>query len=131
MGTSAEDADSGQVGRGNRVNGLISVNRPMGTEASAGKNPVSHVGKVYNVLAHKIAREIYESTEGIKEVYVLLLSRIGTPIDKPQMATAQILFEEGRVTKEVQEYAKGIFENELRNINTLCLELGEGKHPIC
>ncbi|HXX53963.1 MAG TPA: methionine adenosyltransferase, partial [Thermodesulfovibrionales bacterium] len=28
LGTSAEDADSGQVGRGNRVNGLISMNRP-------------------------------------------------------------------------------------------------------
>ena len=55
LGTSAEDADSGQVGRGNRVNGLISVNRPMGTEAAAGKNPVSHVGKIYNLLSHKIA----------------------------------------------------------------------------
>ena len=131
LGTSAEDADSGQVGRGNRVNGLISVNRPMGTEASAGKNPVSHVGKVYNVLSHKIAREIYESTEGIKEVYVLLLSRIGTPIDKPQMATAQILFEEEREIQEVQEHVEEIFDNELRNINTFCLELGEGKHPIC
>ncbi|MDA8338059.1 MAG: methionine adenosyltransferase, partial [Nitrospiraceae bacterium] len=75
LGTSAEDADSGQVGRGNRVNGLISLNRPMGTEAAAGKNPVSHVGKIYNVLAHKIAKEIYEKIEGIKEVYVLLLSR--------------------------------------------------------
>jgi S-adenosylmethionine synthetase len=61
LGTSAEDADSGQVGRGNRVNGLISVNRPLGTEAAAGKNPVSHVGKIYNILAHKIAREIYEN----------------------------------------------------------------------
>ncbi|MDR4498299.1 MAG: methionine adenosyltransferase [Candidatus Scalindua sp.] len=131
LGTSAEDADSGQVGRGNRVNGLISVNRPMGTEASAGKNPVSHVGKVYNVLSHKIARKIYESTEGIKEVYVLLLSRIGTPIDKPQMATAQILFEEEREIQEVQEHVEEIFDNELRNINTFCLELGEGKHPIC
>ena len=84
LGTSAEDADSGQVGRGNRVNGLISMNRPMGTEAAAGKNPVSHVGKIYNVLAHKIAREIYETIDGIKEVYVLLLNRIGTPIDRPQ-----------------------------------------------
>ena len=37
LGTSAEDADSGQVGRGNRVNGLISLNRPLGTEAAAGK----------------------------------------------------------------------------------------------
>ncbi|MHC4183783.1 MAG: methionine adenosyltransferase [Planctomycetota bacterium] len=112
LGTSAEDAD-------------------MGTEASAGKNPVSHVGKIYNVLAHKIAQEIYESAEGIKEVYVLLLSRIGTPIDKPQMATAQILFEEGREIKEVSEKAEEIFDRELRNINSFCLELGEGKHPIC
>lgn len=131
LGTSAEDADSGQVGRGNRVNGIISVNRPLGTEASAGKNPVSHVGKIYNVLAHKIAQEIYESAEGIKEVYVMLLSRIGTPIDKPQMATAQILFEEGRERKEVAENAEEIFDRELRNINSFCLELGEGKHPVC
>jgi len=56
LGTSAEDADSGQVGRGNRVNGLIALNRPLGTEAAAGKNPVSHVGKIYNVLAHQLAR---------------------------------------------------------------------------
>ncbi len=53
-GTSAEDADSGQVGRGNRVNGVIAVNRPLGTEAAAGKNPVSHVGKIYNLLSHRI-----------------------------------------------------------------------------
>jgi S-adenosylmethionine synthetase len=58
LGTSAEDADSGQVGRGNRVNGLIAMNRPMGTEATTGKNPVSHVGKIYSVLAHRLARQI-------------------------------------------------------------------------
>jgi len=43
-GTSAESGDSGQVGRGNKVNGVIALNRPMGTEAAAGKLPVSHVG---------------------------------------------------------------------------------------
>ncbi|MFQ5520894.1 MAG: methionine adenosyltransferase, partial [Candidatus Methylomirabilia bacterium] len=41
LGTSAEDADSGEVGRGNQVNGLIALNRPRGSEAAAGKNPVS------------------------------------------------------------------------------------------
>ena len=66
LGTSAEGADSGQVGRGNRVNGLISVNRPMGTEAAAGKNPVSHVGKIYNLLAHKTAEKIYRQIGGIR-----------------------------------------------------------------
>jgi S-adenosylmethionine synthetase len=34
----------------------LSINRPMGTEAAADKNPVSHVGKICNVLAHRIAK---------------------------------------------------------------------------
>jgi S-adenosylmethionine synthetase len=131
LGTSAEDADSGQVGRGNRVNGLISVNRPMGTEAAAGKNPVSHVGKIYNVLAHKIAMKIFKEIEGIKEVYVLLLSRIGTPVDRPQMAAAQVLLQKGKEIGEIAKTAEGIFEREFANINTFCRELSMGKYPIC
>lgn len=131
LGTSAEDADSGQVGRGNRVNGLISVNRPMGTEAAAGKNPVSHVGKIYNVLAHKIAMKIYKEIEGIKEVYVLLLSRIGTPIDKPQVANAQVLLQRGRKIGEVAKVVEDIFEREFSNINRFCRELSTGKYHIC
>jgi S-adenosylmethionine synthetase len=131
LGTSAEDADSGQVGRGNRVNGLISMNRPMGTEAAAGKNPVSHVGKIYNVLAHKIAKDLYESIEGIREVYVLLLSRIGTPIDMPQMATAQVLLEQGKKLSEIAEQAENIFRREFTNINRFCMQLSKGAYPIC
>jgi S-adenosylmethionine synthetase len=131
LGTSAEDADSGQVGRGNRVNGLISMNRPMGTEAAAGKNPVSHVGKIYNVLAHKIAREIYEHIEGIREVYVLLLSRIGMPIDKPQIATAQVLLERRRKVREITRAAEGIFEREFCTLKQFCRDLSQGKYPVC
>lgn len=131
LGTSAEDADSGQVGRGNRVNGLISMNRPMGTEAAAGKNPVSHVGKIYNILAHKMAREIYEAMDGIKEVYVLLLSRIGTPINMPQMAVAQILLERGRGIDDVKKIANDTIEKGLENIDRFCLKLAKGEYPVC
>ena len=131
LGTSAEDADSGQVGRGNRVNGLISINRPMGTEAAAGKNPVSHIGKIYNVLAHKIAQEIYETTEGIKEVYVLLLNRIGTPIDRPLMANAQVLLKKGQRIRDIKRIVEDIFERELENINRFCLDLSKGMYPVC
>ncbi|NWF52875.1 MAG: methionine adenosyltransferase [Nitrospirae bacterium] len=131
LGTSAEDADSGQVGRGNRVNGLISVNRPMGTEAAAGKNPVSHVGKIYNILAHKIAMKIYKEIEGIKEVYVLLLSKIGTPIDKPQVANAQILLQKGRKIGEITKVVKDIFEKDFTNIYSFCTELSKGRYHIC
>jgi S-adenosylmethionine synthetase len=131
LGTSAEDADSGQVGRGNRVNGLISMNRPMGTEAAAGKNPVSHVGKIYNVLAPRIAKKLYDRIDGVREVYVLLLSRIGTPISEPQVATAQILLERGRRISDVIGKAEEIVTKELASINAFCAELSTGKYPIC
>jgi S-adenosylmethionine synthetase len=131
LGTSAEDADSGQVGRGNRVNGLISMNRPMGTEAAAGKNPVSHVGKIYNVLAHGIARKVYEQIAGIKEVYVLLLSRIGEPIDRPCMAAIQVLLEEGRHIDEITQTAEEICAGEFARIDAFCRELASGVYPVC
>jgi len=130
-GTSAEDADSGQVGRGNRVNGLISINRPMGTEAAAGKNPVSHVGKIYNVLAHQLARQIYENTEGVKEVYVLLLSQIGMPIDNPKLANVQILLKRGQILKKVSAKVEETVVQAFKNINSFCRELVHGKYRIC
>lgn len=129
-GTSAEDADSGQVGRGNRVNGIIPLNRPVSSEAAAGKNPVSHVGKIYNVLTHRIASEIYLNVPDIKEVYVWLLSQIGEPIDQPKIAAAQIIMERGTlesVEKEVSE----VIDRELANIQEFCMQLAYGKIPIC
>ncbi len=130
LGTSAEDADSGQVGRGNRVNGLITMNRPMSTEAAAGKNPFSHVGKIYNVLAHKMAEKIYKNVEGVKEVYVLLLSRIGMPVDDPLMASAQVLLGKGEKLKDIKKDVRLIVEDELSAISRFCDELSEGKYNI-
>jgi S-adenosylmethionine synthetase len=58
LGTPPEDSDSGEVGRGNQENGLIPLNRPRGSEAAAGNNPISHVGKSYNVLTHLLANRL-------------------------------------------------------------------------
>ncbi|APG24554.1 methionine adenosyltransferase [Syntrophotalea acetylenica] len=131
LGTSAEDADSGQVGRGNRVNGLIPVGRPIGTEAVAGKNPVSHVGKIYNVLAHQAARAIYEQIPALQEVYVFLVSRIGMPVDRPQMMAARILPAPGQPFDMVSRTARTILEDALAKVGRLCGELIEGKYPVC
>lgn len=130
-GTSAEDADSGQVGRGNRVNGLISLNRPMGTEAAAGKNPASHVGKIYTLLSHRIAREIYQNVTGIQEVYVLLLSRIGSPVDRPRMAVARILPEKGAKVRAMAADVEEIIKREFADINSFCQQLARGEYPVC
>jgi S-adenosylmethionine synthetase len=130
LGTSAEDADSGQVGRGNRVNGLIAVGRPLGTEAVAGKNPVSHVGKIYNILAHQLAREIYLNVPGLKEVYVYLVSRIGVPIDQPQMTAVQLIAEKGRDVGPLSGRVREICAAELAAVDRLCTALAEGRISI-
>ena len=131
LGTSADGADSGQIGRGNRVNGHISLNRPQCSEAAAGKNPVSHVGKIYNLLTHKIANEIYEQVEGLKEVYVWILSKIGQPIDQPAIAAVQVITEPGIKIDSVKSKITRIVDFELENIDKFCMDLAYGKIPIC
>jgi len=91
-GTSAEHGDDGQTGRGNRANGLITPMRPISLEATAGKNPVNHVGKIYNVLAKLIAEKVYEEHKDLfSDVYVELLSQIGKPIDRPLIASVKLI----------------------------------------
>jgi len=131
LGTSADGADSGQVGRGNRVNGLISLNRPQCSEAAAGKNPVSHVGKIYNLLVHKIANRIYDEVSGVKEVYVWMLSKIGQPINQPVITAAQIITEPDAPFSAIKRKVKGIVEYELENIDKFTMDLAYGKIPIC
>lgn len=131
LGTSAEDADSGQVGRGNRVNGVISLSRPMGTEAAAGKNPVSHVGKIYTVLSHRMAGLIYERVEGIKEVYVWLLSQIGSPVNEPKQVYVRVIpakrFDKSYARRKIAR----IINESLKNIGDFTEELARGEHPVC
>ncbi len=89
-GTSAEQGDDGQVGRGNRVNGLITPYRPMSLEAAAGKNPVSHIGKIYNVVANLIADRVVKEIEEVEEAYCYIVSQIGKPINEPQVCDVKV-----------------------------------------
>jgi S-adenosylmethionine synthetase len=129
-GTSAEDADSGEVGRGNRVNGVIALNRPMGTEAAAGKNPVSHVGKIYTILSHRIAGEVYNAVDGIKEIYIWLCSQIGQPIDQPKIASAQVILEEGVTIEHVEPLIREVIDLELANVTAFTMELARGAYRV-
>ena len=127
LGTSADSGDSGQVGRGNRVNGLISLNRPFCSEAAAGKNPVSHVGKVYNVLTYKIAQHVYEDVPEVGEVYIWLLSKIGSPIDQPAVAAAQVIMKGNNSLEKARREISEVLDYELENIEKFCMELAQGK----
>jgi S-adenosylmethionine synthetase len=131
LGTSADSGDSGQVGRGNRVNGLISLNRPFCSEAAAGKNPVSHVGKIYNVLTFKAAQHVHEEVPEVEEVYIWLLSNIGKPIDHPAVAAAQVIMKGNNSLEKVKHEIEEVLDYELENIDKFCMELAQGKIPIC
>lgn len=117
-GTSAEMGDDGSVGRGNRSNGLITLNRPMSLEATSGKNPVSHVGKIYNLLSTQIARDIAE-VEGVEEVYVRILSQIGQPIDNPKIINAQIIPRKEVTMEKINPKAEVIIDDWLSDIKKI------------
>lgn len=78
-GSSIECGDDGQVGRGNRYNGLITPCRPMTIEAYHGKNNRNHIGKIYSKWAFEKAKELYEQSG--KPVEVIIVGKIGCPIE--------------------------------------------------
>jgi S-adenosylmethionine synthetase len=132
-GTSAEAGDSGQVGRGNRVNGVIALLRPAGSEAAAGKNPVSHVGKIYNLLSFKIANDIVDRVDGVEEVYVWLLSQIGIPVNKPKLVSVQAVLEEGLNMEVLEKPIARVVEESLsdESLRSFINDLIEGKLRVC
>jgi S-adenosylmethionine synthetase len=107
-GTSAESGDDGQTGRGNRVGGLITPCRPMTLEAAAGKNVVSHVGKSYSIVGHQIARALVARCPDIAEATCVLVSRIGWPVETPQVVELQIQTRDGIALENVREPAEAI-----------------------
>ncbi|MDR3402273.1 MAG: methionine adenosyltransferase [Chthoniobacter sp.] len=131
LGTSAEGGDCGQVGRGNKVNGLISLNRPIGTEAVAGKNPVSHVGKIYTLLSHELAATIQKSVPGIREIYVWLGSQIGQPIDQPAMVLTNVILSPGCALVDVQSDVEWHIRQALATIPEFTTRLIRGEFPVC
>jgi S-adenosylmethionine synthetase len=130
LGTSAEGADGGQVGRGNKVNGVIALNRPMSTEAAAGKNPISHVGKIYTLLSHHIASQIYQMVPGIQEVYIWLCSQIGKPIDQPLIASAQLVTNPGVGLSDISSDIEDIIQRQLEEIGDFTMRLARGEMSV-
>jgi S-adenosylmethionine synthetase len=129
-GTSAEDADSGQVGRGNRANGLIAFSRPTGGEATAGKNPMAHTGKIYSVLSHRLAALIRRRCPGLAEVYVHLAARIGQPLNRPWTAV-QVVPGDGLDAGDVEGPIREVVEEELAALGAFRAALARGDYPVC
>lgn len=129
-GLSMENGDDGSVGRGNRVNGVIAPHRPMSMEAHAGKNPVTHVGKLYNILAFRIAEDILKLSNDIKEAHVRIVSQIGKPIDEPNGCSIQLIMEEGSKIHGIKNEASEVANEHLANIYKLTDLIVQDKIPV-
>ncbi|EMA24926.1 methionine adenosyltransferase [Haloarcula argentinensis] len=125
-GTSAEQGDDGSVGRGNRANGLITPNRPMSMEATSGKNPVNHIGKIYNLLSTEIAQSVASEVDGIRQVQMRLLSQIGSPIDEPHVADATVITEDGVAVGDVEADIQATIDDELADVTDITRQVIDG-----
>jgi len=130
-GLSAENGDDGSVGRGNRMNGLITPYRTMSMEASAGKNPITHVGKMYNILANWIANDIVKKSNGnIVEADVRILSQIGRPISDPETCSVQLFLAPGADAAKWQKEAYAISDEWLENIGKVTEKVVKGQVTV-
>jgi len=131
LGTSADGGDSGEVGRGNRVCGLISLRRQASAEAAAGGNPIAHVGKIYNVLAQVLAEDIYHKVKGLLEVTVWLTSQIGRPVSSPQAVVVEVAVTHGVSLEAVEPLIRQRVHHALKGIKTFCQALARGMYAVC
>jgi S-adenosylmethionine synthetase len=129
-GTSAEAGDDGQAGRGNRANGLITPYRPMTVESVAGKNPVTHVGKLYNVAARSMARALVGSLEAVNEARCVLVSQIGQPVNQPQIVDVDLCLKAGQAVAGLRPDVDRVVEAELQRLDTLWRDVIDGAVPL-
>jgi S-adenosylmethionine synthetase len=131
LGTSAEAGDSGEVGRGNRVCGIISLQRPASAESAAGKNPVAHVGKIYNVLAQVLAEDIHKKVHGLRDVTVWITSQIGKPISSPQAVVVEVRLASGTTLELVRPRIQRQVRLAFTHIQSFCKALTRGLYAVC
>lgn len=130
LGVSAESADSGEVGRGNRVNGLISFCRPGGSEAAAGKNPVGHIGKIHGVLADRLAGRLVSGVAGLEEVTLWLSGEIGQPVDQPRVVFALAHLAPGAALADVAAASEAMIAAELAQLPAFCRDVAAGVRTV-
>lgn len=125
IGSSIESGDEGLVGRGNRINGVISPLKPMSMEGACGKNPVYHIGKVYYVAAQKLSTEIFEKFGVANKVF--MVSQSGRDLIDPWETT--VIIDDSLKNINVKEL-RSFVENANLNIPKLTDGLLEHKYQL-
>jgi S-adenosylmethionine synthetase len=102
----------------------------MSMEATSGKNPITHIGKIYNILSKIIADDVAKQIGGDAEVRVRLLSQIGKPVSDPLNASVDIVTEGADSSKSLSKWkgeAEAITTDWLDNIDKVTELIISGK----
>lgn len=86
----------------------------MTLEASCGKNPISHVGKTYNVAARMIVDRLTKEENDIEQAYAYIVSQIGKPINEPQVINVEVFSPE--LSPSMIKTAKEISEDVMKEL---------------
>jgi S-adenosylmethionine synthetase len=92
---------------------------------------VSHVGKIYNVLAHELAMRIHAEIRGVCNVTVWIVSTIGQPINRPLVVSTQLSLEKGYSLKRITGDVQDLIKNELVDMEGFCHTLAKGQFGVC
>ncbi|MEY9724838.1 S-adenosylmethionine synthetase [Bradyrhizobium yuanmingense] len=101
----------------------------MSLEAAAGKNPVSHVGKIYNLLAARVAEALVAELPGVNEAHCFMVSKIGAPVSEPALVQVKLRIEEG-LPEEQREPTYGIVADRLARVPELIDEVMAGRMMV-
>ena len=99
----------------------------MSMEATSGKNPVNHIGKIYNLLSTEIAESVVEEVDGICEIRIRLLSQIGQPIDQPHVADASLVTTSGVEVGDIESEVGDIVDRELADVASITERVIDGE----
>ena len=102
----------------------------MSLEAAAGKNPVNHVGKIYNIMATEIAKDIVKNYPQVKECNVAILSEIGRRIDEPSHTNISVAVENKSEFENIKSKVQYIAESWLERIGEVTSDISLGKYSV-
>ncbi len=91
----------------------------MSLEAVCGKNPRSHVGKLYNVAAQQIADRVVSECQLVEAAQCCLVSRIGRSITEPAAVLIAISTTDGSPAREHSRATRQVAASVLAEIPSM------------